>query len=256
MALKKYGVVKGLVVGHLRDADDDHYQIMVRGGAQMFRVAVNVKSSAPNAPSTLLYQTKVSLPDELVAGLKDLKDGYTKLSSTPGGLAIDFLRSGLVNVKSMRPVPPDSPGADNDLKDLLESAVTGAMAEEGSQIFAFGDRWGPETAKDKYFKFAPGNGIHDIHMNQGNDGKYKKDNGVYQDGCIIIFRPENKWRAIFLAFQSQSFDTDDQGNPRAAGGAPAAEGARRKKVPSHSAGPVPGREAGWRKSSRRSKRRG
>jgi uncharacterized protein YukJ len=41
----------------------------------------------------------------------------------------------------------------------------------GSVIYAFGAKWGPEKGKpDKYFKFVPGNGIHDIHMNQGNSG--------------------------------------------------------------------------------------
>ena len=49
-------------------------------------------------------------------------------------------------------------------------------------------------------------------MNQGNDGKYKKDNGVFQDGALIIAYPSDKWIAFFFAFQSQSFDTDDKGN--------------------------------------------
>jgi uncharacterized protein YukJ len=50
-------------------------------------------------------------------------------------------------------------------------------------------------------------------MNQGNGGKYRKDNGVYQDGALIIEYPGNKWRAFFFAFQSQTFDTDGSGNP-------------------------------------------
>ena len=44
MALN-YGVLKGTVTGHLRDADDDHYQILVSAGGAMFRIAVNVHSS-------------------------------------------------------------------------------------------------------------------------------------------------------------------------------------------------------------------
>jgi uncharacterized protein YukJ len=64
--------------------------------------------------------------------------------------------------------------------------------------------------------FTPGNGIHDIHMNQGNSGKWKRDNGVYQDGAIFIEYPRDKWRAFFFAFQSQTFDTDNNGNPRRA----------------------------------------
>jgi uncharacterized protein YukJ len=212
MALN-YGVLKGIVTGHLRDADDDHYQILVRGGKDVYRIASNVKSSAPKSPSTLFFQSITTLPDQMIKRLRALPAGFTKLPSKPGGLAFDYLRSGLVKVQSMTLVPPDAPGADNDLKDKLEDAVVKAMQLESSTIYAFGSRWGPEKKKDQYFKFLPGNGIHDIHMNQGNSGQYKKDNGIYQDGALFISYPDNKWRAFFFAFQSQSFKTDSHGNP-------------------------------------------
>jgi uncharacterized protein YukJ len=54
MPLSTYGVLKGTIIGHLRDADDDHYQILVQAGNTLHRIATNVKSSAPNAPSTVL----------------------------------------------------------------------------------------------------------------------------------------------------------------------------------------------------------
>ena len=216
-----YGVLKGIVTGHLRDADDDHYQILVRAGKTVYRIASNVKSSAPNAPSTLLFQSITTVPQELVRRLRDLPAGFTKLPSKAGGLALDYVRGGLVKVRSMQPVPPDEPGADNDLKDKLEDAVLNAIALEGSTIFAFGERWGPEKNPDQYFRFVPGNGVHDIHMNQGSSGKYKKYNGIYQDGALFLSYPDNKWRAFFFAFQSQSFETDDHGHPVAASQEPA-----------------------------------
>ncbi|HKQ73742.1 MAG TPA: YukJ family protein [Blastocatellia bacterium] len=219
MPLKKYGVLKGTALGHLRNADDDHYQILIKASGTLYRIAVNIKSAAKNAPSTLLFQTATTLPSNLKAGLRALNPGYKKLASKPGDLAQDYVRGGLVKPESMKPVPPDAPGADNDLRDKLEDALIKALAEPGSMVYAFGERWGPEKNKrDQYFKFTPGNGIHDIHMNQGNSGKWKKDNGVYQDGCIFIEYPGDKWRAFFFAFQSQTFDTDNKGNPR--GGAP------------------------------------
>ena len=59
------------------------------------------------------------------------------------------------------------------------------------------------------------NGIHDIHMNQGNVEKWKGDNGIWQDGGILIhFEKEEEWIGIFLAFQSQSWCTDDEGHAR------------------------------------------
>jgi uncharacterized protein YukJ len=209
-----YGVLKGTVQGHLRNADDDHYQILVHGGDTVFRIAVNVKSSAPKAPSTVLFETTTSLPQAFTQGLHALEDGFTKLASTPGGVAIDYVRSGIVTPKDMKPLPPDRPGANNDLKDTLETAAVDAMRLAGSMVYAFGSRWGPEAGKpDQYFKFVPGNGVHDIHMNQGNSGQYKQDNGVYHDGGLIIEYPGDKWRAFFIAFQSQTFKTDSHGNP-------------------------------------------
>ena len=71
---------------------------------------------------------------------------------------------------------------------------------------------GPEPqTKDKYFGFLPGNGIHDIHMNQGNTGRFVDDDGVYQDGGLLVqFADQHEWVAIFLKFQSQAWHTDDR----------------------------------------------
>ena len=216
MPLTTYGLLKGTIIGHLRNADDDHYQILVQAGKTLHRIAANVKSSAPKAPSTVLFLSTTSLPTALTSALTAMDVGYKKLASKPGGVALDYLRSGVLKTASMKPLPPDVPGADNDLKDLLETAVVKAMKDEGSIIYALGSKWGPEKGKpDQYFKFSPGNGIHDIHMNQGNSGKYKKDNGTFQDGALIVAYPDKKWRAFFVAFQSQSFKTDDKGNPLA-----------------------------------------
>ena len=86
----------GTVAGHLRDADDDHYQILVHAGTQMHRIASNVKSSAPNAPSIVLFQSTTTLPDVFVKGLRKLSPGFTALPSKPNTLAIvGFVIAGL-----------------------------------------------------------------------------------------------------------------------------------------------------------------
>ena len=52
-------------------------------------------------------------------------------------------------------------------------------------------------------------------MNQGNVEKWKADNGIWQDGGILIhFEKEEEWIGIFLAFQSQSWCTDEEGHAR------------------------------------------
>ena len=229
MALSRYGVVKGTIVGHLRDASDDHYQILTQAGDTIFRIAINVKSAAPHAPSTLLYEAVEQLPVGFTDSLQALSVGCTAVASQPNTLAVDFLRSGFVDVPHMQVVPTDQSGGLNNLKDTLETIVTDAMSEVGSLVYAFGSRWGPEDKDDQYFHFVPGNGIHDIHMNQGNGGNYVKDNGTYQDGCLIIGRPNNRWHAVFLAFQSQSIPTDDHGNSVQSGGNPPGHGRKHHK---------------------------
>ena len=138
-------------------------------------------------------------------------------------------------------MPGDTPGADNDLKDKLEDAVVAAVDQDGAIVYALGAKWGPETKKDKYFKFTPGNGIHDIHMNQGNDKGHAGDDGIYHDGCLIFEYPKGKYRAFFMAFQSQSFHTDDKtGHTMPGGGGPA-------KPPAKKSGKKPRKKSGKKK---------
>ena len=52
-------------------------------------------------------------------------------------------------------------------------------------------------------------------MNQGSAGNFQKDNGVWQDGGLLIHYPNREqWVGVFLTFQSQSFHTDDKNGDR------------------------------------------
>src|SRR6185295_20383798 len=95
-----YGVLKGTVVGHLRNADDDHYQILVSAGPKMFRIAVNTHSSLK--PPDLRFQRLEDLPSSLTEELDALAPGFKQLPSKAGGLAQDFVRGGILNVDRFR----------------------------------------------------------------------------------------------------------------------------------------------------------
>jgi uncharacterized protein YukJ len=212
MPLASYGVLAGSVAGQRAEGgtDSPHYQIHVHGGGADFRVAVNVLSQ--EQPSELLYVADESFRHPLVQSLPDLPAGFTSLASQPGGMALDFIRANLFDRQKMQPEPASAPGPDNDLADKLDHFVRRAEADPAARLYAFGQRWGPEAGvPDKIFGFLPGNGVHDIHMNQGNSRRFRRDDGVWQDGGLLLHYPaQDQWVGVFLAFQSQAWHTDDQ----------------------------------------------
>jgi len=210
MPLSEYGVLVARVVDTRREgnADTPHYQVHVMDDAGTnYRIAVNVKSQ--QSPSELLYLVDDDFAHPILEVLPAA--GWTPLPGKTGGPNLDFIRGNLLDRSAMRLLPPESAGPDNDLADLLDHYVQRAEADPLARLYAFGQRWGPEAGDpDKIFGFAPGNGVHDIHMNQGNDGAFRRDDGVWQDGGLLLHFPtQSRWVAIFLAFQSQAWHTDD-----------------------------------------------
>jgi hypothetical protein len=138
MPLARYGMLAGRVVDRRAEGGTDtpHYQIHVRGGDVDFRVAVNVLSK--QHPSELLYLAEEAFTHPVVQGLPGLADGFSLLPSTPGGLALDFIRANLFDRTMMRPVPATAPGPDNDLADKLDHFVERAAADPAARIYAFG----------------------------------------------------------------------------------------------------------------------
>jgi uncharacterized protein YukJ len=211
MPLKRYGVLKGHAIERrLGQGDSPHYQIHLIDNETDYRIAVNVESK--ESPHEVQYLVDDTFRHPITADLRELPLGFTELDSQPGGMALDFIRGNLFDRDAMRTLPFNIPGPDNDLNEKVDAHVQRAMADEQALVYAFGQRWGPEARKkDRFFRFLPGNGIHDIHMNQGNSQGFRGDDGVWQDGAVLIHFPvQEQWVAIFLKFQSQSWHTDDR----------------------------------------------
>jgi uncharacterized protein YukJ len=209
MPLNKYGVLVGRAVDSRREggSDSPHYQLRIDAAGTSYRIAVNVLSQ--ESPSELLYLADDDFRHPVTAAVAGLAPGWHAIPSKPGGAALDFIRGNLFARTGMRALPPDVAGPQNDLSDFLDHYVKRAIADPSALVYAFGERWGPESGKaDKIFKFKPGNGVHDIHMNQGNVARFKGDDGVWQDGGLVL-RLDGRWVGIFLAFQSQAWHTDD-----------------------------------------------
>ncbi len=210
MSLSNYGVLKGRPIDRrLGNGSRPHYQVHVVDEDTDYRIAINVKSKL--SPSELLFIVDESLQHPITEGLEDLPHGFTDILRQPGGQAFDYIRGNLFDPGKMVPLPHDVPGPDNDLNEKIDHLIRRALGDSSALVYAFGERWGPENSKDRYFGFRPGNGIHNIHMNQGNTPQFAKDNGVWQDGALLIHFPDvAQWIGVFLAFQSQCWHTDDR----------------------------------------------
>src|SRR3954451_3987483 len=211
MPLKSYGVLSGAVVDVRREgnADTPHYQVELLDDAGVhYRIAVNVESQ--QSPSELKYCVVEDFRHPVTDALP-AESGWTPLLPGPGHANLDYIRANLFDPSTMRLLPPDVTGPDNDLADLLDHYIRRAQGDADVTAYVFGERFGPEpTTADKVFGFLPGNGVHDVHMNQGNSGQFRRDDGVWQDGGLLLhLAAESRWVAIFLAFQSQAWHTDD-----------------------------------------------
>lgn len=210
MPLRNYGVLKARPIDRkLGQGSKPHYQILVVDQDTEYRLAVNVKSQL--SPSELLYLMEDRYSHPLLSELERFDTGYTSLESKPNTVALDYVRGNLFNRKELVALPHNVPGPDNDLNEKIDYYVSRGIGDGSAMVYCFGERWGPENnRRDKYFGFLPGNGVHDIHMNQGNVGRFVGDDGVWQDGGLFLHFPDqDRWVSLFLAFQSQSFHTDD-----------------------------------------------
>ena len=220
MPITNYSVLVGdPTAGKVVTGSSTHYQITMQAKGGPFTVAVNIQSVDG---SDVLYAIEEGFtpPDE--AGLLALPTGMTALQSEPGGLALDYVRSTvdgqpMITREQMVLLPQvRSKGSEEErmLNRMRASALQNAVvtllnmtiADKDGTIYAFGSAYADSGRVD---------GIHDIHMNQGNPvNNHGGDNGVWQDGALLIHLPsKGTWTAVFLAFQTESWTTDSAGNP-------------------------------------------
>ena len=220
MPITSYSVLAGdPVAGKVVPGKSAHYQITLNAPNGPFTIAVNIQSEDG---SEVLYAIEEDFtpPDE--AGLLALPMGLTPLQSKPGGLALDFVRSEVngapMVTRAQMTLLPKSSSRGSEEERLLNSVRSKALqnavvtllnmtiADKDGVIYAFGSAYADAGKVD---------GIHDIHMNQGNPiGGFGKDNGIWQDGALLIHLPAKQtWTAVFIAFQTESWSTDASGNP-------------------------------------------
>ena len=223
MPIANYSVLAGRpTAGKVVSGASAHYQITMQAGGRTFTVAVNIQSVDG---SEVLYAIEEGFTPPDLAGLTTLPMGMTALKSEAGGLALDYVRStvgdaSMIAKAQMTLLPEQSEKAKGSSVEAeaiqrakakaLENAVITLLnmtiADKDGVIYAFGSAYADGGKVD---------GIHDIHMNQGNPANnHGGDNGVWQDGALLINLPsKGTWTAVFIAFQTESWSTDSVGNP-------------------------------------------
>jgi uncharacterized protein YukJ len=213
MSIRNYSVVKGAPQNGSIQFDHEgrnpHYVVNLHGGECTLQVAINIESQDG---SEVLYEIQDPLTPPDPKGLLDLPAGQSPIDSVAGGLAVDYVRSRvngtlLVDRGSMTLLPITKKGETSNLQNAVVALLNRAVVERDGTFYAFGS----------YYE-DPGriSGVHDIHMNQGNPpGNHNDDNGIWQDGSLFINLPsEDRWVGLFIAFQTESWQTDSKGNPQ------------------------------------------
>jgi uncharacterized protein YukJ len=216
---KGYAVLEGHAIrGVPAPPRNDHYSVRVVDDELDYRIAINVRSNAKKFGKDLWFLLDEDFHHPIITALKELplgrkifKSGSSIKERRDSGIALDFIRMNLFDRMKMKLFPGHLDGAHNDLNERIDDLIADMVGDEESLIYAFGEPWVNEPQKDKVFGFKPGNGVHDIHMNQGDlTGDHAHEDGVYQDGGLIFYyAPEDRYVAYFTKFQSQTWHTND-----------------------------------------------
>ena len=214
MPLDHYGVLAGTLTKHVRDTPDDqgrwyHVNLQVSAPAGSYRNAVDVdsKQSAVGVQWKVLVVRRSSI---LPAG--GASPGYHELARARDAGALDHIRHlSLVDnpgclfivrppgwLSGLFPRRPWIAGSNLEASVALESILV-----IGRRTLVWGE------------PFQTGLGMHNVHQNQGDpiDSQWAESNGIWQDGAVMVERPDGDYDAFISKFTSQSSRTDDAGHP-------------------------------------------
>ncbi|REG49562.1 uncharacterized protein YukJ [Paraburkholderia sp. BL6669N2] len=202
-------------------AGNPHLWMLIDAGSDSFFATVNVQSSKgmpglPVAESYLNFLVDEDFRHPIVAHLRQLKSGLADQERSYAAGAVDYIKGNLFDPRKMRVLPSQSSGGD-DLVHRL-SALLGLAREQNDDIVIVGSQFRTSRGQtDAVFGETPQFGIDNTHMAQGDPPAIDKklhENGTWHDGAIFLLSTNtDRVTAIFLAFQTQAWQTDAEGQP-------------------------------------------
>ena len=209
-----YGYVKAKVVSEpkLKSSRHSHeiqyhlhFGMLVDG--KNWDIAVNVGTN--DADDLLRYKLIFDFHHPIIETLGAASAGDHDLTGNAALPALDFLRSDLLDDTGKWRDSDVMDGSDDaepafSLKRLLSKAHA-----QNFDVYVFG-RF-----------YTDGNGIHDVHLNQGSTKSFihragndsNDHNDIWQDGALMVNIGQPEWAAYFAAFEQQLVPTDGLGNP-------------------------------------------
>ncbi|SDI38830.1 Uncharacterized protein YukJ [Paraburkholderia steynii] len=196
-----------------------HLWMLVDIGGDSFFATVNVQSSkdAPGSPVAETYLDFFIDEDyshPILDRIRGLEPGLKNQRSSYNDGALDYIKGNLFDPRKMRVLPSQSRGGD-DLVHRLSSLLALAR-DQNDDIVIFGSQF--QTSRhqtDAVFGETPRFGIDNTHMAQGDPPDIDSrlhENGIWRDGAIFLLSTNtDRVTAIFLAFQTQSWQTDSHG---------------------------------------------
>jgi len=223
MPIPNYGVWVGTPTSYNAPSSSDsspHLDLHFKDSKGSYYANINVEST-DDSDSRLVYWNVTELPSDFTAKLHALTPGYHALGLS-SDLALDYIHSGLIDLSAgeiLDYVPPSSSSTTPSILPTLEPVLKQAIHAHAT-VYIFGSEYS-DPAKGKQPAVQ---GIHDVHMNQGNTGSFADDNAPKSDGALFIYVQDQgnagsgTWTGVFLAFASQASQTDVVGD--AVSGAP------------------------------------
>ena len=230
MPLSSYGILKGPLFTPSEQTEQGNwfhgiFYVSYHGTTIPRKCATDFSSATAD---NVQYKIFNNLNRSLFANMIALPDGYLDLAPNASSGALDYVRSPLLG-----------PGGCVELFVALVKAVFGTTISDGwilsdgnnavvalqqllnsnpTKLYVFGQPF-TDPAPVTEDGVQSQNGMHNIHMNQGDpsvssDGRdHQTDDGIWQDGATIFEYADGTLTAFCNKFVSQTFSTNDQGLP-------------------------------------------